>query len=180
LDPDYWKRQGDLGGRTRSGNASDGPTSSTWCRSISSTHANGNNANGRSCSESSGAGCNAWRPADCCEYRCRTHISSCDGAKDLKTKKSFIKMSKTITQQFADAFDPKDQKHVSWLQKMLEIKLDPEKMVDLSKEMNTNPMNIKVAQVEALDWPHINFVLCAKYAKAVLCGEAIVPMLKSH
>ena len=88
-------------------------------------------------------------------------------------------MLKTITQKFADGFDPKDQKHVSWLQKMLDIKLDPEKMVDLSKEMNTNPMNIKVAQVEALDWPHINFVLCAKYARAVLCGEAIVPMLKS-
>jgi len=90
-----------------------------------------------------------------------------------------MKMSKTITQKFADSFNPKEQKHVSWLQKMLEIKLDPEKMVDLSKEMNTNPMNIKVIPVEALDWPHINFVLCAKYARAVLCGEAIVPMLKS-
>ena len=88
-------------------------------------------------------------------------------------------MFKTITQKFADGFNPKDQQHVAWLQKMLEIKLDPEKMVDLSKDMNTNPLNIKVAAIEALDWPHINFVLCAKYAKAVLCGEAIVPMLKS-
>ena len=88
-------------------------------------------------------------------------------------------MSKTITQRFADSFNPKNQKHVAWLQEMLNIKLDPEKMVDLSKEINTNPMNIKVAAVEALDWPHINFVLCAKYAKAVLSGEAIVPVLKS-
>lgn len=87
---------------------------------------------------------------------------------------------KTITKQFSDAFDPMKQEHVSWLQKMLEIKLDPNKMVDLSKEMNTNPMKVRVSQVEALDWPHINFVLCAKYARAVLNGEAIVPLLKSH
>ena len=88
-------------------------------------------------------------------------------------------MSKSITQLFVDAFDAKDQTHVSWLQKMLNIKLDPEKMIDLSKEVNTNPMDLKITQLEALDWPHINFVLCAKYAKAVLSGEAIVPMLKS-
>ena len=88
-------------------------------------------------------------------------------------------MSKSITQLFADAFDAKNQKHVAWLQKMLNTKLDPEKMIDLSKEVNTNPMDLKITKLEALDWPHINFVLCAKYAKAVLCGEAIVPMLKS-
>ena len=88
-------------------------------------------------------------------------------------------MSKTITQQFVDSFDPKDQKHVAWLQKMLNIKLDPEVMVDLAKEVNTNPMKIKITQIDALDWPHISFVICAKYSKAVLCGEAIVPMIKS-
>lgn len=86
---------------------------------------------------------------------------------------------KTITKQFADSFDPMKQEHVAWLQKMLEIKLDPDKMLNLSKEMNTNPMRIKVTQIEALDWPHINFVLCAKYTRAVLKGEAIVPLLKS-
>jgi len=88
-------------------------------------------------------------------------------------------MSKTITQKFVDAFDPKKQEHVFWFQQMMDIKLDPNKMIDLSKEINLNPMKIRVTQLEALDWPHINFVLCAKYAKAVLCGEAIVPMLKS-
>jgi hypothetical protein len=88
-------------------------------------------------------------------------------------------MSKTITQKFTEAFEPKDQKHVAWLQKMLNIKLDPNVMVDLAKEVNTNPMKIKISRSEALDWPHINFVLCAKYAKAVLSGEAIVPVLKS-
>jgi hypothetical protein len=88
-------------------------------------------------------------------------------------------MSKTITQKFVDAFDPMKQEHVSWLQKMLAIKLDPAKMVNLANEINTNPFKIKASSAEALDWPHINFVLCAKYAKAVLGGEAIVPMLKS-
>ena len=88
-------------------------------------------------------------------------------------------MSKTITQKFIDAFDPKEQTLVSWLQKMLNIKLDPEVIMDLAKEVNTNPFNINISKLEALDWPHISFVLCAKYARAVLCGEAIVPMLKS-
>jgi len=88
-------------------------------------------------------------------------------------------MSKSITQLFVDAFDPKNQKHVAWLQKMLNTKLDPEVIMDLAKEVNTNPMDLKITKLEALDWPHINFVLCAKYAKAVLSGEAIVPMLKS-
>jgi len=90
-----------------------------------------------------------------------------------------MKMSKTITQKFIDAFDSKDQKHVAWLQKMLDIKLDPEVIMDLAKEVNTNPFNIKISKLEALDWPHISFVLCSKYARAVLTGEAIVPMLKS-
>ena len=89
-------------------------------------------------------------------------------------------MSKTITQKFIDAFDPKEQTHVSWLQKMLNMKIDPEVIMDLAKEVNTNPFNIKISKLEALDWPHISFVLCSKYARAVLCGEAIVPMLKSH
>jgi hypothetical protein len=88
-------------------------------------------------------------------------------------------MSKTVTQQFVDGFDAKDKKHIEWFQKMLNIKLDPNKMIDLQKEVNSNPMKIKVTATEVLDWPHINFVLCAKYAKAVLCGEAIVPMIKS-
>jgi hypothetical protein len=88
-------------------------------------------------------------------------------------------MEKTITQKFADAFDPKKQEHVSWLQKMLNIQLDPNKMIDIAGEVNSNPFKIKITQMQALDWPHINFILCAKYAKAVLAGEAIVPMLKS-
>jgi len=88
-------------------------------------------------------------------------------------------MSKTITQQFIDAFDPNSQPHVSWLQKVLNIKFDHNKLFDLMEIINSNPMKIKMSQIEALDWPHVNFVLCAKYAKAVLNGEAIVPRLKS-
>jgi hypothetical protein len=179
LDSDYWKRQGDLAVRAGRGHPAHGPTSPSRRDAVSSPYAHGNDPNSRAGCESSGAWCPTGRRADCGEHKRRTNLASGDNTKGLKTKKSFMKMSKTITQKFADAFDPKDQKHVAWLQKMLNIKLDPEKMIDLSKEVNTNPMDLKVAQVEALDWPHINFVLCAKYAKAVLCGEAIVPMLKS-
>jgi len=88
-------------------------------------------------------------------------------------------MPVTITQLFVNAFDPMVKEHVAWFQAMLDIKFDPNRPVDLTKEINKNPFNVKVTQAESLDWPHINFVLCAKYAKAVLSGEAIVPMLKS-
>ena len=45
----------------------------------------------------------------------------------------------------------------------------------LIEEINKNPMNIKLDQRDALDWPHIHFCLCGVYAKATLRGKAYIP-----
>jgi hypothetical protein len=37
-------------------------------------------------------------------------------------------------------------------------------------------MGVKVNEVEALDWPHIHFVIAMAYSKAVLTGKAYIPM----
>jgi hypothetical protein len=52
---------------------------------------------------------------------------------------------------------------------------DPSKHVDLVREVNKNPMKIKLDPKDALDWPHIHFCLCAVYAKGVLRKKAWVP-----
>jgi len=43
-------------------------------------------------------------------------------------------------------------------------------------EINKNPMGVKLEQMEALEWPHIHFCICAVYAKAVLRKKAFVPV----
>lgn len=84
----------------------------------------------------------------------------------------------SITSTFVTAFDCASQEHVSWLSKMIdfaEMLGDPEKHIDLVREVNKNPMRIKLDPKDALDWPHIHFCLCAVYAKAVLRKKAWVP-----
>lgn len=88
----------------------------------------------------------------------------------------------SVTSRFLKVFVASDESHVKWLQKMtlLAEKLGDarvqQKVVD---DINTNPMNIKLSQLEALDWPHIHFVLAMAYAKAVLKCEAYVPTIHS-
>ena len=62
----------------------------------------------------------------------------------------------TNTSKFLKVFDPSDQKHV-----------------------NLNPMRIELDHRDTLDWFHIHFVLCGKYAKAVLNGTAWIPTTSS-
>jgi hypothetical protein len=84
----------------------------------------------------------------------------------------------SITSKFIKAFDPKDQEHVTWLGFMCDLAEsmgDPSNHMHLLREVNKNPMKIKLEQRDALDWPHIHFVLCASYAKAVLSGRAFIP-----
>lgn len=52
---------------------------------------------------------------------------------------------------------------------------DPTRDSKLVAEINMNPMKVKLEQLEALEWPHIHFCLCAVYAKAVLRHRAYVP-----
>lgn len=84
-------------------------------------------------------------------------------------------MGDTITSLFIKAFDSKNESHVLWLQRMT---IKAENLADhqnLVKDIQSNPMKVQVNEVQALDWPHIHFVLAMAYAKAVLMGKAFVP-----
>jgi hypothetical protein len=86
----------------------------------------------------------------------------------------------SITSKFLGAFDTENKDHVQWLAHMIDIAetmADPSAKIALVKEINANPMKVVLDQRDALDWPHIHFVLCAAYAKAVLKGRAVVPRL---
>jgi hypothetical protein len=95
----------------------------------------------------------------------------------LKTLQSLIQMS--VTTRFITAFDAQNQSHVKWLSRMIDVaeKMgDPSKDSNLINEINKNPMGVKLEQMEALEWPHIHFCICAVYAKAVLRKRAFVPV----
>jgi hypothetical protein len=85
----------------------------------------------------------------------------------------------SITAKFVKAFDSQNQSHVKWLSRMIDV---AEKMGDASRdsnlvsEINMNPMGVKLEQMEALEWPHIHFCICAVYAKAVLRKKAFLPV----
>lgn len=85
----------------------------------------------------------------------------------------------SVTAKFIKAFDAQNQSHVKWLSRMIDV---AEGMGDSSRdstlvaEINMNPMGVKLEKMEALEWPHIHFCICAVYAKAVLRGKAHVPI----
>jgi len=84
----------------------------------------------------------------------------------------------STTSKFLAAFDPRSSVHVDWLSRMMDVAEtmgDPSKSMNLLKDINSNPMNITLEKMDALDWPHIHFVLCASYAKAVLRKTAFIP-----
>lgn len=89
-----------------------------------------------------------------------------------------MSVPESVTSRFLKVFDAKNESHVKWLQKMTLLAETignahvQQKVVD---EINANPMKLKLSQLEALDWPHIHFVLAMAYAKAVLKGEAFIP-----
>lgn len=84
----------------------------------------------------------------------------------------------TTTTKFVTAFDALDRAHVTWLKKVMDMAGmmgDPKGELNMINIINANPFGVKLAKQDALDWPHIHFVLCASYARAVLCGRAYVP-----
>jgi hypothetical protein len=40
-------------------------------------------------------------------------------------------------------------------------------------------MGLKIKPQDALDWPHVHFVLSATYARAVLADRAFIPVPES-
>lgn len=84
----------------------------------------------------------------------------------------------SITSKFIKKFDSSNELHVKWLQKMTILAPtlgDPFKRNEIVKEINANPMKIILSDTEALDWPHIHFVLATSYATQVLTGKAFIP-----
>jgi len=84
----------------------------------------------------------------------------------------------STTVKFVTAFDALDRAHVMWLKKVMDMAGslgDPKAEINMVNMINTNPFGITLEKRDALDWPHIHFVLCASYARAVLCGRAHVP-----
>ena len=86
-------------------------------------------------------------------------------------------MSASLSQKFLSVFDPVKESHVRWLKKMMDVagSMHPEKNSDLVNEINMNPMGLKIKSQDALDWPHVHFVLSATYARAVLAEKAWLP-----
>ena len=85
----------------------------------------------------------------------------------------------SVTAKFIKAFDSQNQSHVKWLSRMIDVAEgmgDTSRESSLVAEINKNPMEVKLDQMEALEWPHIHFCICAVYAKAVLRGKAHVPV----
>jgi hypothetical protein len=84
----------------------------------------------------------------------------------------------SVTSKFVKEFDPSNSVHVKWLAHMTDVAEnfnDPNKPMSIVEEINSNPMNIKIEDRDALDWFHIHFVISAVYAKAVLRGKAFIP-----
>lgn len=83
----------------------------------------------------------------------------------------------TVTERFAQAFQPKNASHVKWLSDFFKYAENLEKSTtDISTFINTNPMGVHLKREEMLDWVHIHFILGMKYAQNVLKGEAYVPI----
>ena len=87
-------------------------------------------------------------------------------------------MSASLSQKFLSVFDPVKESHLLWLKKMIDVagSMHPEKNSDLVNEINMNPMGLKIKSQDALDWPHVHFVLSATYARAVLAEKAWLPI----
>lgn len=81
----------------------------------------------------------------------------------------------TITKQFADQFNSRNESHVKWF-KSLHDATQNEKSVD--KVLDANPFGIKPSKKDMLEWVHIQFILAMKYATDVLNGNAWVPTQK--
>ena len=84
----------------------------------------------------------------------------------------------SVTAKFIKAFDAQNQSHVKWLSRMIDVAEgmgDPTKDSALVAEINKNPMGVQLTQMEALEWPHVHFCICAVYSKAVLRKKAFVP-----
>jgi len=79
---------------------------------------------------------------------------------------------------FVKHFDPKNEEHVLWLQRIdnsMRKANNQEKYgsEDFMKVVNDNPFGIKMTN--PMEWAESHFQLCMKYSQAVLRGVAYIP-----
>jgi len=82
------------------------------------------------------------------------------------------------TMTFVKQFDPKNEEHVLWLQKIDESMSKASNQEkygneDFMKVVNDNPFGIKMTN--PMQWAESHFQLCMKYSQAVLRGVAYIP-----
>ena len=75
--------------------------------------------------------------------------------------------------QIITKFNPKDQAHVQWLEKMSQ---SAKTMKNLESVLKENPM--KATQLSALDAAEIHLLLSTKYTDAIFEGVAWIPPQK--
>ena len=77
---------------------------------------------------------------------------------------------------FVSKFNPKNETHVLWLQKvddaMKNIVSNTEK-IDIVQIVNDNPFKAEIKT--PLDFAEVHFQLAMKYSQAVLRGSAFIP-----
>ena len=75
---------------------------------------------------------------------------------------------------FKNGFNPRDEMHVLWLQKIQ--KANPLTNI----EINNNPMKIQFKETDISYWNHIYSNLAISYTQSVLCGDAWIPPIEDH
>jgi len=78
-----------------------------------------------------------------------------------------------MASKFIKAFVPSNQEHVEWLKNLLKEGANLNQ--DVISFLNKNPLGVKLDRDDELQWVHVQFSLCAVYAKAVLNGQAFIP-----
>ena len=82
-------------------------------------------------------------------------------------------MDSPVAQRFASRFQPQQQSHVLWMKRVVHTLGDMG--VNIVDVINSNPMNVEIAESDIMDIVFIQFSLAMKYTKAILDGEAWIP-----
>jgi hypothetical protein len=78
---------------------------------------------------------------------------------------------------FISQFHPHDETHVRWYMNMIRM-AENYTNENITMEVNTNPMGLKIKDGEFMSWPQIHCLLGAKYSKSVLSHTAWIPPSK--
>ena len=90
--------------------------------------------------------------------------------------------------KFLHAFDPANEKHVTWLRNMFSVLDEFDKLgndtielvntmqsTNIEQNLQSNPLGIDVSSQDIFDFPLINFLLSVKYSRAVMAHNAWIP-----